>query len=185
MKPFLATILSAMVSSGKRLLNINGRGSNDPRTPAECPDFGIDSVPFKGSRGYYASTSTFTTPDLIIGYENTQVKAEAGETRVYSTDNTGAFKYNVWVRNDGTVFIGDSDVPSDYTKNLTQYQALETAFNELKGKHNDLVNAFNAHMHPTAGTGAPSTPTAIPGSIPAIPSSANITPAKIDHIKTK
>lgn len=34
---------------------------------------------------------------------------------------------------------------------------------------NKLVTAFNAHMHPTAGTGAPSPPTPVPGMIPLTP----------------
>jgi hypothetical protein len=53
----------------------------------------------------------------------------------------------------------------------------------LLSDHNDLVNAFNAHMHPTAGTGPPSPPT--PGTgIPATPSTASVDDAKINEIKT-
>lgn len=47
------------------------------------------------------------------------------------------------------------------TKSDNRMSALET-------KVNDLITAFNAHMHATAGTGAPSPPTPVPGSIPAV-----------------
>jgi hypothetical protein len=69
------------------------------------------------------------------------------------------------------------------TNFMARFSELKVGFDQLKSDHNDLVNAFNTHVHATAGTGPPSTPTPATG-IPASASTASIDDAKIDEIKT-
>ena len=69
-------------------------------------------------------------------WENKDKDRETGESRIFATDNSGAFKYNVWLRNDGTVLIGDSDNPSAYTNNLIKW----TEFNSVIQAYLTLQN---------------------------------------------
>jgi len=63
-----------------------------------------------------------------------------------------------------------------------RFNVLQTAYNQLKSDHDDLVQAFNTHVHATAAPGAPSPPTPAAG-IPASASTGDISGAKIDEIK--
>lgn len=63
-----------------------------------------------------------------------------------------------------------------------RYNELESAYNQLKSDHDDLVQAFNTHVHATAAPGAPSPPTPAAG-IPASASTGDISGAKINEIK--
>jgi len=82
----------------------------------------------------------------------------------------------IQIKSDFIEIGGDTDF-------MVRFSELETAYNQLKSDHDDLVNAFNAHMHATAAPGAPSIPT--PGAgIPAVASTGDISGAKIDEIKT-
>jgi hypothetical protein len=67
---------------------------------------------------------------------------------------------------------------------MTQFEGLQTAFNELKGKYNNLVTAFNSHVHLETGgsTNAPKTNPLI--FVPASSSAADITAAKTTNILT-
>jgi hypothetical protein len=169
-------ISTAIDSLSRRVIKFLGFGKDDVQTALESYPYGVDSNPIKNMVAVYSPTS-IKGKGVIIGYLNVKQLANVGEFRTFSTDANGNLKFYTWLKNDGTMELGGS------TKNLARYQELEVAFNELKGDHNDLVNAFNAHMHATAGSGPPSLPT--PGSgIPALPSTADITGSKIDEIKT-
>jgi len=174
-------ILSKVISTeiGKlssRIVKILVKGRSDVRTAREAAPYGIDSNPISGMRAIYSATEV-AGKAVIIGYLNDQQIADAGEFRIYSTDAEGNLKIYTWLKNDGTIELGGS------AKNLARFQELQQGFDQLKQDHNDLVDAFNTHMHPTAGTGPPSIPT--PGTgIPAQPSTASIDAAKIDEIKT-
>jgi hypothetical protein len=169
---------------------IDGKG--DLRTPKELSSYGIDSNPIAGKRAGYAKTGV-DGKYYILGYLNTDRKAEPGESRMFSTDDEGGFKFNVWVRKNGEVLIGDSDVPDDYDNFLTKYNEMKEAFDELVEDHNNLVNLvnslianFNGHTHATscgagAGTAVVTTNTeANTGS----ESTADMEPAKAEKIKT-
>jgi len=94
---------------------------------------------------------------------------------LFSVDpETRQQKTYLWLRNDGTIEFAGSEY------NLVRYQALEEAYNELKQSHNKLVQAFNAHVHTANNT----PPAAVPDLIPANQSNGDITPAKIDELKT-
>lgn len=78
--------------------------------------------------------------------------------------------------NGDVILNGDQDSAVAYTD-------LKTAFDQLKSDVNDLVTAFNAHVHPTAAPGPPSPPTPVPGSIPATPSAADMSGAEVNNVK--
>jgi hypothetical protein len=139
--------------------------------------FGFDSVGVQNMQCVFSDTSNNRYP-IIVGWLNTSVVAQEGESRMYATNSGGSVVGYVYLKNNGELnLLGDSNWAVKYTE-------LATQFNELKGKFNDLVASYNQHMHPTAAPGAPSTPTPVPSIFPATPSTADITQSKNTRIKT-
>jgi hypothetical protein len=173
-------ILSKVISSeianlGRRIVKLLVNGRSDVRTARQAGPYGIDSNPVKGMTAIYSATGV-AGKAVVIGYLNVNQLAGLGELRAYSTDAGGELKTYLWLKNDGTMELGGN------AKNLARFQELEDGFNQLRSDHNDLVNALNTHMHPTAATGPPSVPTG--AGIPAAQSMADISGAKIEEIKT-
>lgn len=159
-----------------RIVKFLRLGSKDVQTAEEVSPFGIDSNPTKNLIALYSPTVEKGEP-VIIGYLIPDKLAAVGETRLFSTDGNGALKFHVWLKNNGTLELGGD------AKHLARYEELKAGFDELKGNLNDLVTAFNTHMHATAASGPPSPPT--PGAgIPASASTASIDSSKINEIKT-
>lgn len=143
--------------------------------------WGVDSVPVVPKDVFTHLTAVYvpTTVDgesAIGGYYlvPAYTLAQPGEMRLFSTDANGTLSQYVWLKNNGTMEIGGDD---DW---MVRYSKLEEAFNELKGKFNDLVSAFNSHQHKDS-LNAPTTTNTHPGTA----SAADITQAKIVEIKTK
>lgn len=84
-------------------------------------------------------------------------------------------KNRIYFRNGKITFKIDDTEGGDYA---VRYLELKSAFDELKQDFNDLVTAYNSHMHPTAATGSPSPPTVTGSS-----SSADMSDSKIDKIE--
>ncbi len=158
-------------------------GKGDIREPLEVSSFGIDSNPTPDKRGLYTTTTTIGKY-YIIGYLNTNRKSAVGETRIFSTDSVGAFKYNIWLKSDGKALMGTSDDPEAYANFAVKFNELKTEFNELKSKYNALVSTFNAHVHVVSGIfpGVGVATVAVPAS-PGSSSTANIDNAKNADIK--
>lgn len=139
------------------------------KTAVSAAPFGDDSAALKDMIAIFADTSNNAEP-VIIGYINKNQLAEPGEKRIFSLKEDGNLSAWVWLKNDETIeFFGNQ-------KNMVRYQELETAFNELNDKFNALVTKYNAHSHAANGSAPPSSP--------ADASTADITPAKIENIKT-
>ena len=175
---FLTKTISALIEDGYRTIKVFVFGEEDVQTPNEVMPFGLDSCPTKDVLAAYSSTSA-TSDNIIIGYYNKNQKAAAGEYRTYATDSEGVEAFYTWMKADGTMEIGGD------TDNMVRYSELETAFNELKSDFNDLVSKYNSHIHTTTatiGTGPVGviSPTATTGT----PTAADITPSKIEEIKT-
>jgi len=173
---FLTKVDSTTVKDELREVKVLRMGDKDVQTANEIAPFGIDSNPLKDMVAVYGETSN-NGDTVIVGYINKNRLAAVGETRIYSTDESGAEKIYIHLKNDGTMEIGGA------TDWMVRYSALETAFNDLKGTVNDLVDTFNNHTH----TYIPGTLSPIPSAATlttATPSSADISPAKIDEIKT-
>jgi hypothetical protein len=175
----IGKILSAAIRGDFRLIQQEVFGKS-ARDAYEVASWGVDSVPVKGVDAAYCATNSINQP-IVIGYVQKNRIAQVGEFRAYSTDTSGAFKFNVWVRADGTVLIGDSNSPSAYTDFLVKFNALKSGYDLLRTDLNNFVTIFNAHVHSgvTTGPGA-SGPTPTPGT----PSSASIDSSKATKIKT-
>lgn len=158
----------------RRIIKVLRKGKSDVQTPIEASPFGIDSNPIKDMIAVYGQTEE-KGKTVIIGYIDKNKLAASGETRLYSIDNNGNLKTYVWLKNDGTMEIGGN------TKHMVRYEELQTAFNQLKQDLNTFITIFNSHTHTgvTIGVGSTSTTTT-----PGTTSSADISPAKIDNIKT-
>ena len=158
----------------RRIIKVLRKGKSDVQTPMESAPFGIDSNPIKDMIAVYGQTEE-KGKTVIIGYIDKNKLAASGETRLYSIDNNGNLKTYVWLKNDGTMEIGGN------TKHMVRYEELQTAFNQLKQDLNTFITIFNSHTHTgvTIGVGSTSTTTT-----PGTTSSADISPAKIDNIKT-
>jgi hypothetical protein len=173
---FVKTISTQLGKLNRRVIKHLRLGKSNVQTSLQVAPHGIDSNPVKDLIAIYAETGE-KGKTIILGYLNKNVLAEIGETRLFSTDSSGALKTFIWLKNDGTMQIGGD------TKHMVRFEELETGFNTLKTDFNNHLTAFNAHMHATAGTGPPVPPT--PGTgIPAVASTASISGAKIDEIKT-
>jgi len=96
-----------------------------------------------------------------------------GALKLYATDADGAETGSHLLDSDGTHVFNNGE---DWA---VRYSALETAFNELQGKHNKLQAAFDGHTH--GGVKSGSSSTAIPAPSGA-ESSADITESKIEEI---
>lgn len=170
------TISTELDSLQRRVVKILRLGKSDTQTADQIAPHGIDSNPIKDMMAVYADTGE-KGDKVILGYLNKNQVAAPGEFRIFSVNADGELQTFIWLKADGTILMGGD------AKNMVRFQELKTGFDELKSNHNDLVSAFNAHMHATAGSGAPSPPTPASG-IPAQPSTASIDDSKIDEIKT-
>lgn len=166
-----------MDSLNRLLVKILRLGKSDVQEVLEASPYGTDSNPIQDTQAIVAETSE-KGKSVIIGYVNKDRLAAAGEVRHFSTDSAGSLQFYTWLKANGTLELGGS------AKHLARYEELKAGFDQLKADHNALVNAFNSHMHATAGTGPPVIPTPIPSVIPAAVSTASIDSAKIDEIKT-
>lgn len=169
----LVKIISTSIASKVRSVKFFWRGKSDVRNSEDFAPFGIDGNPLKDMVAICVQTGQ-DGKSFVIGYLNKNQIAAPGELRLFSLDSTGAEKTYQWFKKDGTIeILGNTD-------NMVRYSELETAFNQLKLDFNRLVTAYNAHIH-SGGTIMGSTgTTTVPGSS----SSADITPAKINEIKT-
>lgn len=171
-------VISTSVKDGFRFVKMLIFGRDDVQDVHEVSPYGTDANPIKDITAIYAKTGS-RGETICIGYVNKNRLSDVGEHRIFSTDSDGEVQMFLHLKNDGTAeFGGDADF-------MVRYNELETAFDELKSDFNDLVNSYNSHIHTTTatvGTGpvgviAPTTST---GS----KSTADITPAKIEEIKT-
>lgn len=174
----LVKTIATKLEDAYRHIKVQVMGKNDIQTPAEALPYGIDSNPVKDLVAVYAASTVKGEP-VILGYLQKNRLAELGALRLYATDDAGAEQNYIYLRADGTIEVGGS------ADNMVRYSELETAFNDLKSDHNRLAakwDAFTAAYVP----GSPATvglPATLAGSAVGA-STADITPAKIDEIKT-
>lgn len=106
-------------------------GKTNTVTAVQYGPYGEDSNPVKDSVGIYTSTE-LDGKEVCLGIMNKNAKAELGERRLYATDANGAFKFNIWMRADGKVLIGDSEVPAEYTNFAVKYNELKIEYDKTK-----------------------------------------------------
>lgn len=146
--------ISSILKAGKRILKVRVYGKNDSREAFESAPFGTDSNPIAGMDAIFAETSD-KGKQVIVGYINQNQLAGPGEHRTYSVDSTGAIKFYIWQKSDGTCEIGGS------ANHMTRYEGIKSGWDQML---TDL-NAARAAL-----------------SLP--PSTADISAGKINEIKT-
>lgn len=162
----------------RRIVKTLRLGKQDVQTGPQVSPFGSDSNPAGNLRAIYLQTGV-KGQTYIVGFINRDLVAEVGENRQFSTDEDGNLIFEARMRNDGTYEIGGS------VDNLARYSKLQEAFDELKGDFNDLVTSYNLHTHITTATVGIGPPGVIaPTTSTGTPSIADITPAKIEELKT-
>lgn len=134
--------------------------------PADGENLVVENI--KGASNFKAAVggvNQLITPDT-----------ERGERRFYSVSEDGkTIMAVIKLKNDGTMILNDG------TESAVLYGPLETAYNELNDKFNDLVTAFNSHVH-VVTTPDTINGTASPIVSPSQPSTGDITPAESEKI---
>lgn len=176
----ISNILESFIEQGKRLVKLVKFGENDNANAFLSSGFGDDFVIPEGYSGVYLSTSNSDEPVLIGVINEAAISSlNPGEKQIYSTNEAGdQVAAYIKLLNTGIIhFNGEADF-------IAGFNDLKGGFDELNQKHNDLVTAFNTHVHATAATGPPVPPT--PGAgIPATPSTASIDSSKKENLKTE
>jgi hypothetical protein len=169
--------ISTSIKNAVRFVKFLRMGKSDVQECRQASPFGVDSAPISDMAAIYAKTGEVGKP-VVIGYINKNQIADVGENRLFSTDSDGNVVFYIHMKNDGTAEIGgDSD-------NMVRYSELESAFNELRSDLNSLITAYNTHAHPYVGLAVTVPGVTSPTSATGTPSTADITPAKINEIKT-
>lgn len=160
---------------------INCLGSNDRQKYFSISSFGDDFNAPENTR-VLTIDSKNKDQNYSLGVLN-KVKIQdlaKGERALYSTDDAGTeLKGFIIFRNDGTMEQnGKVDFLAGYTK-------LKEGFDTLRTDLNNLITAYNAHIHITTATvGATPTPGIIsPTASAGTPSSASIDASKKDNLK--
>lgn len=152
-------------------------GQNIVETSEQVRQHGLESNALKDTRTVVARTLS-NEDSVVLGYLNKNIVPDLrpGETALYAVNSEGIVQGVIKLNFDHSVNInGKFD-------NLVRYSELKTQFDQLKSDHNDLVTAFNQHVHICAAPTTPSaTPTAVPNVIPASQSTADLEDAKITN----
>lgn len=170
--------ISTQIKDSIRFIKFLRMGRSDVQESRQVAPYGTDSNPIKDMVAIYAPTGE-DGKTVVIGYVNKNQIADVGEHRIFSTNTNGDVQMYVHLKNDGTAeFGGDSNF-------MVRYNELETAFNQLKSDFNNLVSSYNSHVHTTTATvGTGPVGLIAPTTTTGTPSTADITPAKINEIKT-
>lgn len=159
---YLVKVISAEFDNmQRRVVKFFRGGRSDVATAIEASAFGVDSNPVKDMIAIYSPTS-INGNEVIIGYINKNQLAQPGEVRLYSTDMSGSQKFYTWLKNDGTYEMGGS------TDNAIRYSALNAILQ-------NYFTALNASISAGVVSG---------GGVYTPPAAPNLSPAKINEIKT-
>lgn len=173
---FVKTISTALADK-KRIIKILRLGNADVQTSDEVSSFGIDSNVPKDFIALYASTGQ-KGENVIIGYINKHQLAAVGESRIYSTNEAGdEVAAYLHFKNDGTIeFNGSED-------NLVRYSKLKEEYDKTKEVIDIIIQTLQAPIN-EPGSGAPSAfQAALKGALTG-KATGDISPSKIDEIKT-
>lgn len=155
-----------------RMLTVEITSATDVQTVEQVCESGEDSHPQPGTRVIVLDLSP-SYRVAVAADDGLEPSVSAGEKEFYSYTASLVKQAILKLLADGTIYLnGDAD-------NAVRYSALETAFNQLRDDHNDLIIDYNAHVHPGVTAGAASTAVKVP---PSSSSTADISGAKIDEI---
>lgn len=172
---FVKTISSEIDNLNRRVIKFLRLGKEDFQTSLQVAPHGIDSNPVRDMVAIYGESSQ-KGKTVIIGYLNREMLAVPGETRVYSTDSTGALKGFIWLKSDGTYhFGGDAD-------NLVRFSKLKEVVDELQNDLTTLKQVFTNWV-PVPNDGGAALKSGS-SSWAGTPLTKNIDASKIDEFKT-
>lgn len=156
---------SSKDSLARRIIKFLRFGKNDVQTSFAVSPYGIDSHPIKNMIALYAETGE-KGKTVIVGYINKNAMAEAGEVRLFSTDNNGSEKIFIWLKNDGTAELGGS------ADNLARYKPIEQLVTNLNNFLNQQLPLIASGIATGGGSYSPGT------------ANFNISDAKINELKS-
>ena len=106
------------------------------------------------------------------------IEIQKGETLVYSYDSSGILKAKLLFNASGELVLNDG---TDYA---IKYNELKTAFDQLKSDFNNLITAYNAHIHPVPGVlaGTVTVPSSVTVST-GTPSTADMSSSKVAKVR--
>lgn len=121
----ISKTISTRLNNALRVIKVVCLGKLDVREANESMPFGLDSNPVAGMQAIYGDTVSNGSP-VIIGYINTNQVAGVGESRIYSTDESGNVVAQFHLFNNGKISLknGSVDFNTILTNILTHIQAL-------------------------------------------------------------
>lgn len=152
-----------------------GMGKDDVQETKTATPYGFDSAPIKDVVGVQVQT-TINGENVVIGFLGKNGKAEAGESRMFSTDENGVVQIDIYVKKDGTIEFGGN------AGNLIRYQQTADSINEIKNDINDLKNLLASWVVTPNDGGAALK--AVLSTYFASPLIEDISGAKIDELKS-
>ena len=159
----LSKLKGVAIEHGQRILKVIQYG---PKTANECGPFGLDSSPLENYTAIYAETSN-VGESLIIGYIQKTQLASPGESRLFSLDQNGLLKAEIFCKADGTIILNGGSF------NSVRYENLNDQLQQLKTDINTELLKVQAAITTLGGTYA-NTPLIL-----------DLTTAKSDTIKIK
>ena len=136
---------------------------------------GVFGIPADGTIGLEVVINGIR---LFIGTHNYKLdKAlNKGETVIYSINNAGVIQAQAHFDSTGQIIL---NAGTDFA---VKFNALQTAFNQLKTDHDNFLTEYKTHVHSgvTVGTGATGAKT--PAST-LLASTADIAPAKVAKVR--
>lgn len=181
----ISKVISKVFQEGLKLIKVQAKGRSDVRIGYEIAPFGFDGKAPEGYRALICKTES-AEDEVIIGYINLKQLESLGdgESRMFSVDANGEVSAFIIMRSDGNIEL------NGVADNAVRYAELETAFNQLQADHDDTVSKLNAVIDTLQSwtvvpqDGGAGLQLAAQALQDAVNSTADITPAKIEEIKT-
>lgn len=162
----LAKVISSRIDSFSRLvIKVLRNGKVDVQESIQVAPHGIDSRPVQDLVAIYMKSDQ-DGKSYVAGYLNRNAVAKIGETRIYSTDESGSEQTYIYLTDDGKIRLGGN------VDNLIRYSALDT---QLQNQVTAINGQLAAIASAIGGLG---------GTYIVTPITLDISTAKIDDIKT-
>lgn len=140
----IVTINSSFLQKTFRWLKFK-KASNTSEAVQIAP-FGDDSNPPNDYKGLHSYTSNPSYP-VILGYFNRNSSVSQGEKKIFSVKNDGTISTYVYCKADGILELGGN------TNFAVKYIEAKAELDKLKTTVNNLITAYNTHVHSGVTTG--------------------------------
>jgi hypothetical protein len=138
----ISKVISTSITNSKRLIKFLGFGKNDVQEKNEFGPFGIDSNPVKDMVAIVVPSSEIGR-EIVLGYLNVNQLSAVGETRIFSTNESGVVQIAIHLKNNGNIEIGgNNDNLVRFTELKSGLASQDTAINVEFGKIATAINAI-------------------------------------------